>query len=143
MRKLDLSKPRASDRIMGFTIPKGGAFHIFDHDEVWKVTIGTTLSIEVTDHPPYKFVGGNTDFLGLVFEGFTANSPLLRVGENEIAYDFDPTRNFVTVNYKVDGRSGEVEFRTLSGDWFAASLSDDGRHLVLAEPYDIALYALG
>ena len=143
MRKLDLSKPQESDRIIGFTIPKHGTFYICDHDEVWKVAIGTTLGVEVTDHSPYEFVDGNTDFLGLVFKGLTANAPLLHVGENEIAYDFNPKSNFVTVNYKVGGRSGEVEFRTLSGDWFAASLSDDGRYLVLAEPYDIALYELG
>jgi hypothetical protein len=143
MRKLDLWEPLESDRIIGFTIPKGGTFYICDHDEVWRVTIGPALGVEVTDHRPYEFVIGNTDFLGLVFEGLTANSPLLRVGENEIAYDFNPKSNFVTINYKVGGQSGEVEFRTFSGDWFAASLSDDGRYLVLAEPYDIALYALG
>jgi hypothetical protein len=143
MRKLDLSKALASDRIIGFTIPKGGTFYICDHDEVRKVTIGTTLGVEVTDYPPYEFVAGRTDFLGLVFNGLTANSPLLHVGENEIAYDFNPKCNFVTISYKVGGESGEFEFRTLSGDWFAASLSDDGRYLVLAEPHDIALYALG
>src|SRR5215475_3423072 len=50
--------------------------------------------------------------------------------------------DLVTVNCKVHGRSAQIKFQSLSGDWFAASLSDDGRHLVLAEPYDIALYAL-
>ena len=142
MRKLDLSKPPESDRIIGFTIPKGGSFYICDHDEVWKISIGKTLGIEVTGHSPYEFVERNTDFLGLVFEGLTANIPLLRVGGNEVAYYFEPRSDFVTINYKVNGRRGQIKFRTLSGDWFAASLSDDGRHLVLAEPYDIALYAL-
>ena len=142
MRKLDLSKPPESDRIIGFTIPKRGSFHICDHDEVWKISIGKTLGIEVTDHSPYEFVERNTDFLGLLFKGLTANVPLLRVGGNEVSYHFDPKSDFVTVNCKVHGRSAEIKFRTLSGDWFAASLSDDGRHMVLAEPYDIALYAL-
>jgi hypothetical protein len=64
------------------------------------------------------------------------------LGGNEISYQFDPKSDFVTVNCKVHGRSAQIKFRTLSGDWFAASLSDDGRHLVLAEPYDFALYAL-
>ena len=96
----------------------------------------------MTDHSPYEFVERNTDFLGLLFKGLTANVPLLRVGGKEVSYHFDPKSDFVTVNCKVHGRSAEIKFRTLSGDWFAASLSDDGRHLVLAEPYDIALYAL-
>jgi len=142
MRKLDLSKPPKSDRIIGFTIPRAGVFYVCDHDEVWRVAIGAKPSVEVTDHPPYKFVEGRTDFLGLVFKGLSANDPLLHVGQNEIAYDFDPKKDFVAVNYKVAGRSGRIEFPTLSGDWFAASFSDDGRYLVLAEPYDVALYAL-
>jgi hypothetical protein len=143
MRKLHLSKPPKSDRIIGFTIPKGGSFYICDHDEVWKVSIGKTLRIEVTDYSPYEFVARSTDFLGLVFKGLTANVPLLRVGGKEVSYHFDPKSDFATVNYKVNGRSAQIEFQTLSGDWFAASLSDDGSHLVLAEPYDIALYELG
>ena len=60
--------------------------------------------------------------------------------QNQIAYDFDPEKDFVTLNYEVAGRSGQIEFRTLSGDWFAASFSDDGKYLVLADPHDIALY---
>jgi hypothetical protein len=142
MRKLALSKPPESDRIVGFTIPKAGTFYICDHDEVWSATIGATPSVQLTDHSPHKFIEGRADFLGLVFEGFAKNAPLLCVGQNKIAFDFDPKRDFVTVNYSTGGRSGQVEFRTLSGDWFAASLSDDGRHLVLADPYDLAVYAV-
>jgi hypothetical protein len=76
------------------------------------------------------------------FDGLTANDPLLRVGANEIADNFDPKIDFVTVSYKSAGRSGQIEVRTFSGDWFVASLSDDGRYLVLAEPYDLAVYEL-
>lgn len=140
MGKHSLSIPPESDRIIGFTIPKEGAFYICDHDRVWRVTIGAPPSVEVTDHSPYKFVEGKTDFLGLVLNGLSANDPLLRVGQNEIAYDFDSTKDFVAVAYKVAGRSGQIDFRILSGDWFAASFSDDGKYLVLAEPYDLALY---
>jgi hypothetical protein len=143
MRKLDLSKPPESDRIIGFTIPRGGLFCICDHDEVWKVSIGTTLGIEATDRSPYAFVETNTDFLGLVLDGLAANVPLLRAGGSAVAHDFDPKSDFVTVDCNVDGRSEQIEFRIQSGEWFAASLSDDGRHLVLAEPYDIAVYELG
>jgi hypothetical protein len=138
MRKLTLSTP--ADRLIGFTIPKAGVFYICGHDEVWRVAIGAAPGVQVTGLEPYKFVEGRADFLGLVFEGFSANQPLLRAGQNEIGYGFDPKMDFVAVRYTVAGQSGKIEFRTLSGDWFAASLSDDGRHLVLAEPYGIALY---
>jgi hypothetical protein len=138
MRKLNLST--LPERIIGFTIPKAGTFYICDHDEVWRVAIGLAPVLQVTELEPYKFVESRPDFLGLVFEGLAANQRLLRVAQNEIVYDFDPKKNFVVVGYTVAGQSGKIEFPILSGDWFAASFSDDGRHLILAEPYDIALY---
>ena len=95
---------------------------------------------EVTDIHPYKFVEGNKDFLGLVFEGLVENQPIERIGDTEISWEFDPKSDFVTVHIRVGLETRKVEFRTFSGDWFAASLSDDGRHFVLAEPYDIAVY---
>ncbi|MBS0384142.1 MAG: hypothetical protein JSS00_02195 [Proteobacteria bacterium] len=141
MRRLPLAKPRESDRMVGFTIPAGGAFYICDHDEVWRATIVPNPTIQATECAPYKFIEGRTDFLGLVFKGLPKNSPLFRVGKNEIAFNFDPKSDIATVNYSVGGQTGQIEFRTLSGDWFAASFSDDGRFLVLADPYDLAVYA--
>jgi hypothetical protein len=140
MRKLNLSL--LPERIIGFTIPKAGTFYICDHDEVWRVAIGLAPAVQVTDLEPYKFVESRADFLGLLFEGSAVNEPLLPVGQNKIDYDFDPKKNFVAVRYTVGGESGRIEFPILSGDWFAASFSDDGRHLLLAEPYDVALYEI-
>jgi hypothetical protein len=140
MRKLDFGKPPQSDRIVGFTIPTAGTFYVCDHDGVWKVKLEATPITELTNETPYEFVERRADFLGLVFEGLNANDPIVRVRQNQIAYDFDPEKDFVTLNYEVAGRSGQIEFRTLSGDWFAASFSDDGKYLVLADPHDIALY---
>ncbi len=142
MRKLALSKPPESDRIVGFTIPKAGTFYICDHDEVWRAEIEPNPTIQVTDHSPYKFIEGRADFLGLVFEGLRDNSPLLRGGETEIGFDFDPKKDFATVKYSVGRQTGQIEFRTMSGDWFAASLSDDGYYLVLADPYELAVYSV-
>jgi hypothetical protein len=139
MKKLKL--PFLSERYIGFTILKAGMFHICDHDEVWRITIGSDdPAVQVTDFQPYKFVESRTDFLGLVFDGLAENKPLLRVGRNEIVYDFDPKKNFVAVRYVAAGQNGEIEFPIFSGAWFAASFSDDGCHLVLAEPDAIALY---
>ena len=142
MRKLALSKPPESDRIVGFTIPKAGSFYICAHDEVWCAAIEPNPTVQVTDHQPYEFIESRTDFLGPVFEGLRENSPLLRVGHNEIALDIDPKKGVATVRYSVAGRTGQIKFRTPSGDWFAASFSDDGRYLILEEPYELAVYAV-
>ena len=141
MKKLML--PFLSERYIGFTIPQSGSFYVCDHDEVWRISIGSDdPAVQVTDIQPYVFVEDRVDFLGLVFEGLPENKPLLRVGRNEIAYDFDPKEEFVGIRYVVAGQAGEIEFPILSGAWFVASLSDDGRHLVLAEPNGIAPYAV-
>jgi hypothetical protein len=142
MKKLKL--PFLSERYIGFTIPKAGTFHICDHDEVWRVAIGSNdPAVEVTELQPYRFVKDRADFLGLVFEGLAKNQPLLRVGPNEIVYDFDPNKNFVAVKYLIAGQSGEIQFPIFSGAWFAASFSDNGCHLVLAEPNEISLFEVG
>jgi hypothetical protein len=138
MKKLKL--PSLSERYIGFTIPKAKTFHICDHDEVWQIAIGSAPAVQLTDLQPYEFVENRADFLGLVFKGLAENQPILRVGANEIVYDFDPKKEFVAVRYMVAGQSGEIEFPIFSGAWFAASFSDDGCHLVLAEPDSIALY---
>ena len=142
MQKVDFKRPATLERLIGFTIPRDGRFAICDHDEVWNVSIEPLRSPEVTDIHPYKFVEGNNDFLGLVFEGLAENRPIKRIADTIISWDFDPKADFVTVHLRIGPQKATIEFRTFSGDWFVASLSDDGRHLVLAEPYDIAIYRL-
>ena len=138
MKRLTL--PFISERYIGFTIPKGGTFCICDHDAAWHITLGPEPIVHETDLNPYELVESRRDFLGLVFEGSEENPPLLRVGQNTIAYDFDPKADKVIINYVVAGRTGEIEFPIFSQYWFSASFSDDGRHLILAEPDSIAIY---
>lgn len=137
MKQVELKIP--SERIIGFTIPRDGCFHVCDHDEVWSVRIGPPASVEVTDYPPYDFANTNADFVGW---GQEKGRELKRVGSTEIAYDFDPPQDFQTIECKVAGRVERLKFRTFSGDWFTASLSAEGRFLVLAEPYRLEVYDL-
>ncbi|WP_316168854.1 MULTISPECIES: hypothetical protein [unclassified Bradyrhizobium] len=78
--------------------------------------------------------------MGLDFEGRKENPPLLRVGENAIAYDFIPSSDRGFVNYTVAGRNGQIEFPIWSQYWFSASFSDDGCYLILAEPDRLDIY---
>jgi len=141
MRKLDIAPAlQQMERFIGFTIPRLGKFSVADHDEVITITLDGSTSANVSDEHPYKFVEGNPDFLGIVFEDLLENKPILSVGSTAISYKFDPKQDFVHVEYDVAGKRGALEFRIFSGDWFVASLSEDGKHLVLAEPYQVALY---
>ena len=144
MRKLDIAPAlHQMERFIGFTIPRDGRFAVADHDEVVVITLDGSAPSEISDAHPYKFVEGNPDFLGIVFDDLLENKPVLSVRSTAIAYQFDPKQDFVRVEYEVAGERGALEFRTFSGDWFAASLSEDGKHLVLAEPYEVALYEVG
>jgi hypothetical protein len=131
-----------SDRLIGFTIPRNRSFFVADHDEVLRIEIGDTPNIELTDANPYDLAGQNRGFIGLHFDGAPLNHPLLRAGGSAIAYKFNPRRDHVTLTCTTPSQSGGIKFRILSGDWFCASLSDDGADLVLAEPYQLALYDL-
>ena len=143
MRKLDITPAlQQMERFIGFTIPQGGRFFVCDHDEVIQVIINGTISAEFCDEHSYKFVENKTSFVGLVFDGLTENAPIHRVGSTSISYELDLAQDFVHVRYETSGDSGVLKFRTFSGDWFVASLSDDGRYLVMAEPYEVALYEL-
>lgn len=143
MKKLDISPAlQQMERFIGFTIPRNGKFSVCDHDEVVWITIDGSASPELSDEHPYKFVENNPDFLGIVFEDLPKHGPVLSAGSTTISYKFDPEQEFVRVKYEIAGKHGELEFRTFSGDWFVGSLSEDGRHLVLAEPYEVALYEI-
>jgi len=134
MKKLDLYI--RSERLIGCTVPSNGIFFVCDHDEVWKVTISDLPQIELIDDEPYPFAERD-DFIGW---GSTSERPLKRAGESEIEYKFKG-RDYVDLKFRVHGQKGQLRFTTFSGDWFSASLSDDGRHLVMIEPYLIELFA--
>jgi hypothetical protein len=135
MKPIPFANP--CERIIGLTIPTDGHFHLCDYDEVWEVAIGPPLTIEPSDLRPYRLADTSDDFIGW---GQTRNAPILSSGTDVISYAFDPHASHVELRYRVGGVEGRIDFPTFSGDWFCASFSRDGRHLVLAEPYRVDLY---
>jgi hypothetical protein len=135
MKKIEL--PRTSERIRGFTLPADGAFYIVDYDEVFRIRLDGTPSVDILDVNPYEFEGKTDTLLGV-----SDRAPLARVGETEISYSFNPKDRYQTVTLRANGRADTISFCTMSGDWFVASLSEDGKYMVVAEPYLLELYAL-
>lgn len=135
MKKINL--PRTSERIRGLTLPDNGVIYVCDYDEVFKVAIGDETEAEILDDDPYEFLDSLPHALGV-----SKGEPILESNGNSISYKFNSINDFVTVHYNVNGQESSIEFRTLSGDWFAASFSPCGKYLVLAEPYGIELYEL-
>lgn len=133
MRKIEL--PRISERIRGFTLPADGQMHVFDYDEVFRVDLNRA-SIEVLSHNPYVFDEEHPESLGV-----SENPPLLLTTRIAVEYSFHPAADSQLVQVKVDGQCYDVSFRTLSGDWFVATLTPDERYLIIAEPYMLEVYA--
>jgi len=133
MKKITL--PYTSERIRGVTLPENGLLYVCDYDEVFKVIIGSESEPEILDDDPYDFLDALPHSLGV-----SQNPPILESSGNSISYDFDPRSDFVTVKCKISGTQSDIEFRTLSGDWFAASFSQCGKYIILAEPYSFDLY---
>jgi hypothetical protein len=135
MRKIEL--PITSERIRGVTLPKDGIIYICDYDEVFQVMVGDLSEPDILDDDPYDFLDSLPHSLGVY-----KHQPILESNGNIISYKFDSYADYVTVNYEIHGAKGELQFQTLSGDWFAASFSECGNYLMLAEPYGIELYEL-
>lgn len=134
MQKIEL--PRISERIRGFTLPENHTMYVFDYDEVYCISLQPP-SLQVLDDNPYAFDDLHPDNLGV-----SENAPLLRVGPVGVSYSFDPRAPSQNVQLELGDRVVSIPFRTLSGDWFVASLSADGAYLVIAEPYLLEVYSL-
>ena len=134
MRKIDLL--RLSERIRGFTLPVDGVMHVFDYDEVFRLNLATGL-FEILDDDPWEFADANPGFLGV-----SGCEPLRANGSSTVSYCFDPTGDFQDVCLIWQGQRHEITFRTLSGDWFVATLTANDKYLIIAEPYLFEVYAL-
>lgn len=135
MLKLEL--PRISERIRGFTLPVDGKMNIFDYDEVFELSLGNLVTIEITLENPYDFEARTTDYFGV-----SDREPIRNAGSTQVSYDFDPKASSVRVTVGSTQNTEHIDFRTFSGDWFVATLTANGEFLVLAEPYLLEIYAL-
>ena len=135
MQQLPLNVP--FQRLMGFTIPRNDEFLMCDHNECWSVRLGMVPEVSEIDGSPYD-LASRPDFVGA---GAHRNG-LLQAGGVEIDYLFDPNEASVEVRYRSGEKAGSVSFRMISGDWFAASLSEDGAYVLLAEPDVLHAFAV-
>ncbi|MDW3712139.1 MULTISPECIES: hypothetical protein [Pseudomonas] len=136
MREIKL--PISFERIRGFTRIVDGVFHIVNYDEVIRVTLGEPPSAQDTDDDPYAFEDDHHED----FYGVTDKRPHLANGTHEVSYDFMPSQNETTVTVRAPSGTHDIVFPTRSGDWFVATLEDEGRYLVIAEPWSLRLYEL-
>ena len=135
MRKIEL--PRISERIRGFTLPVDGRMNVFDYDEVFQVNLGEPVTVEVLPDNPYEFEEKTADYFGV-----SDREPIRTAGQTKVSYNFEPSAPSVSISVDTTQGIQHIEFRTLSGDWFVATLTPRGDFLILAEPYLLEVYAL-
>lgn len=93
--------------------------------------------IEVLDDDPYEFLEAQPHSLGVL-----QHPCILEHHGHTIMYSFDPKADFVRVGINIGKQQHVIDFRTLSGDWFACSFSKCGEYIVVAEPYDFEVYQI-
>jgi hypothetical protein len=125
-----LPLPTFTERLYGFTIPHAGIIYACDHDESFRISLNGVPRVEVLDSKPYDFIASFDNALGI-----PGGTPLLRFNHVEVDYHFDGRPGTVTISVRHGDQTENVNFRTLSGDWFVATLSTCGKYLVLADPY--------
>lgn len=111
--------------------------YVFDYDEVFRVSLESPPSVELLPDNPYEFEASRPDSFGV-----SARDPILQFGPVSLKYEFDPRASSQNITVTNNGSVETMEFRTLSGDWFAATLSEGGEYLVVAEPYLIEVWSL-
>ena len=131
-----------SERYTGVTLPSAGRLFALDYDEVFAVDLMDLPSFEILDVPPNEFIEGRADIIGVAVSGRIVNPEIHTINGMTLESDFDPDSDAVTVKFKVENNEDELKFPILSGDWFSMSFSSDGKHIVLAEPYAIAVYEI-
>ena len=136
MKKINL--PRICERFLGISHPENGIFFAIDHDEVYKVRIGSLDEPEFVDECPYKFLKSLKNYVGI-----NSPEPILQSGENTISYKFSSRAKEVEVKCKVASSVHTINFPILSGDWFIATFSVCGNYIIMAEPYELKLYSVG
>lgn len=134
MQKVNL--PKISERIRGFTLPENGVFYVFDYDEVFRISLGATANVEITGENPYDFEERCGSYYGV-----SDKEPILSCRDANLRYSFDPSKNSQTVHIHTGHGEEILNFPSLSGDWFVATLTADGTYLFIAEPYLIEAYA--
>lgn len=132
MKKIDI--PFICDRIYGLTIPENSIMHIVSHDEVSRLDLKNPLNVDVLVDNPYEFANTNHCL------GIPDGKPIHTIEGKKVEFDFDPTKETVTIAVHHFGHIEEIKFPLMSGDWFQASFSPCGQYFVVAEPYAYDVY---
>jgi len=135
-----LAVPRMTERFLGITIPEQGLMYACSYDGLHTITLSSESVAVETDEAgieDYKLLESKRTALGVM-----GGVPIHKSERASVSYIFEPSASEQLVNLTHAGAEYELEFPTLSGDWFFATLSRCGGFLVLAEPYDLQIYAL-
>lgn len=135
-----LAVPRMAERFLGITIPEHGIMYACSYDGLHTITLSLKSVAVETDEAgieDYKLLESKGAALGVM-----GGTPIHKSERTSVSYTFEPGATEQLVNVTHAGAEYEIEFPTLSGDWFFTTLSRCGHFLVLAEPYGLQIYAL-
>ena len=133
--------PPFCERLIGFSVPVGGASLVVSYEGVHLMHLGEPITIE-TDaaHPEYDAYdpdAGTAEYRGVAYciIGLHGGTPLTETPQGD-RLELDPQAQTLAV-VAPSGRTLEAHYENLSGDWAAATFSPDGRYLLLGCPYGV------
>jgi hypothetical protein len=134
-----LQIPPFAERILGITIPDDSTLFACSYDGLHTIELGDPTHVETDEDgiEDYKLLQSKGPVLGIL-----GGDPILEVGDTKITYTFNDSSRVQRVEVQIGDATQTVEFNTMSGDWFYATLSTSGKYLVLAEPYRLDAYVV-
>ncbi len=141
-----LPVPQFCERLIGFSVPENGEILVVSYEGVHLLRLGPQITVETdneyAEHDIYDPVTGVASYRGKEYRiiGLHGGSPLVEGPDGErLVLDTDSETLSVV-------RGGKMVYSTayenFSGDWAAATFSQDGRYIVLGAPYDFDFIVL-
>ena len=151
-RKIAMSKwqkrrvPPICERLLGFSIPQAGQVLILSYEGTHLLSLANEITVTTDDrfveYDIYDPDSGVAHYQEKSYQilGLHGGNPILEtpVG-GHLILDEEPKTLSVVSNSQTDF---SMKYNNFSGDWAAATFSDDGKYVVLGCPYDFDFVVL-
>ena len=129
----------AGERLIGISLPIRDVLHAVSYDKYIVINLVTKEIFESRDDAEnINKLKGMGRCIGL-----NLNDEISSSNGYEIKYQFDQKKDnqFIKIT-KEDVVVDEIMAQSMSGDWFKCSFAQDGKWLIICDPYDVTIYEI-
>ncbi len=138
--------PSFCERLIGFSVPKGGRVLAISYEAVHLLTLATEVSVltdeDFAEYDIYDPDAGTASYQREEYRiiGLHGGQPVLDGPDGELLALNQSASTLSVV--RAGTRTFHTRYSNFSGDWAAATFSPDGRYIVLGCPYDFDFMVL-